>query len=405
MSDLVGLIPAHAGKTSCRSPGWPESAAHPRSRGENVFKVFEEGLHTGSSPLTRGKPQARRRDRRRRRLIPPHAGKTHDTHVTPPARRAHPRSRGENHRCVHLRTVASGSSPLTRGKPRANASMSARVGLIPAHAGKTGRRRGRSQQLSAHPRSRGENAGTASRRESRAGSSPLTRGKQGGYRVNGRGLRLIPAHAGKTAGRLPPDAGAAAHPRSRGENFSRPKVTPLLPGSSPLTRGKRVLTPRPAALARLIPAHAGKTSTVYKDGEAVGAHPRSRGENLRLIAGMGPQLGSSPLTRGKLPDRGSDRKAGRLIPAHAGKTTRPTSSRTRCPAHPRSRGENGAKMKRALSKVGSSPLTRGKHVIIGIDIDVRGLIPAHAGKTCSSRADLVPTAAHPRSRGENSTGW
>ena len=321
MSDLVGLIPAHAGKTSCRSPGWPESAAHPRSRGENVFKVFEEGLHTGSSPLTRGKPQARRRDRRRRRLIPPHAGKTHDTHVTPPARRAHPRSRGENHRCVHLRTVASGSSPLTRGKPRANASMSARVGLIPAHAGKTGRRRGRSQQLSAHPRSRGENAGTASRRESRAGSSPLTRGKQGGYRVNGRGLRLIPAHAGKTAGRLPPDAGAAAHPRSRGENFSRPKVTPLLPGSSPLTRGKRVLTPRPAALARLIPAHAGKTRPDPAPRRLSAAHPRSRGENFNRVQGRRSCRGSSPLTRGKpASDRGHGTAVG-LIPAHAGKTS------------------------------------------------------------------------------------
>ena len=341
MSDLVGLIPAHAGKTSCRSPGWPESAAHPRSRGENVFKVFEEGLHTGSSPLTRGKPQARRRDRRRRRLIPPltrgkhtirmsrrlhaglipaHAGKTSFILGVLISDWAHPRSRGENHRCVHLRTVASGSSPLTRGKPRANASMSARVGLIPAHAGKTGRRRGRSQQLSAHPRSRGENFNRVQGRRSCRGSSPLTRGKLPTLSNSSRQRRLIPAHAGKTV-----------------------ELVPVVPGRT--------------------------------------AHPRSRGENRTLSLMICISVGSSPLTRGKLPDRGSDRKAGRLIPAHAGKTTRPTSSRTRCPAHPRSRGENGAKMKRALSKVGSSPLTRGKLVDALVALAVGGLIPAHAGKT------------------------
>ena len=255
-----GLIPAHAGKTQDQPRRTPQTSAHPRSRGENGPGDRACLTSSGSSPLTRGKRLADLRDGLNLRLIPahagktssrcsrkacipahprsrgenhrlaagiedaggsspPHAGKTHDTHVTPPARRAHPRSRGENHRCVHLRTVASGSSPLTRGKPRANASMSARVGLIPAHAGKTGRRRGRSQQLSAHPRSRGENAGTASRRESRAGSSPLTRGKQGGYRVNGRGLRLIPAHAGKTCATSTGNSHAPAHPRSRGENW------------------------------------------------------------------------------------------------------------------------------------------------------------------------------------------
>ena len=320
MSDLVGLIPAHAGKTSCRSPGWPESAAHPRSR-------------------------------------------------------------GENHRCVHLRTVASGSSPLTRGKPRANASMSARVGLIPAHAGKTGRRRGRSQQLSAHPRSRGENCFHDRGRSNANGSSPLTRGKRRHRKPTGIKSRLIPAHAGKTRGLPRKWSRFAAHPRSRGENLRYIDRKLTRPGSSPLTRGKRIHHRTATTPSRLIPAHAGKTVELVPVVPGRTAHPRSRGENRTLSLMICISVGSSPLTRGKLPDRGSDRKAGRLIPAHAGKTTRPTSSRTRCPAHPRSRGENGAKMKRALSKVGSSPLTRGKLVDALVALAVGGLIPAHAGKT------------------------
>ena len=157
MSDLVGLIPAHAGKTSCRSPGWPESAAHPRSRGENVFKVFEEGLHTGSSPLTRGKPQARRRDRRRRRLIPP--------------------SRGENTRYACHAACTPGSSPLTRGKPPLRPLAHRRIRLIPAHAGKTARKRLDVGAGGAHPRSRGENWSPSRKITAAFGSSPLTRGK------------------------------------------------------------------------------------------------------------------------------------------------------------------------------------------------------------------------------------
>ena len=218
MSDLVGLIPAHAGKTTGSPPGSKTPAAHP--------------------PLTRGKHTIRMSRRLHAGLIPAHAGKTSFILGVLISDWAHPRSRGENHRCVHLRTVASGSSPLTRGKPRANASMSARVGLIPAHAGKTGRRRGRSQQLSAHPRSRGENCFHDRGRSNANGSSPLTRGKQGGYRVNGRGLRLIPAHAGKTCATSTGNSHAPAHPRSRGENAFITAQQQLLAGSSPLTRGK-----------------------------------------------------------------------------------------------------------------------------------------------------------------------
>ena len=50
-----------------------------------------------------------------------------------------------------------GSSPLTRGKPPVSDFAPYRVGLIPAHAGKTARPRPPTSQARAHPRSRGEN--------------------------------------------------------------------------------------------------------------------------------------------------------------------------------------------------------------------------------------------------------
>ena len=51
---------------------------------------------------------------------------------------AHPRSRGENHEGTEIVGFIVGSSPLTRGKPRAVLRLGPERRLIPAHAGKTG---------------------------------------------------------------------------------------------------------------------------------------------------------------------------------------------------------------------------------------------------------------------------
>ena len=90
--------------------------------------------------------------------------------------------------------------------------------LIPAHAGKTAVRRLHDLQQRAHPRSRGENPDCGVRVFLSEGSSPLTRGKPLG--LGGRVVPpgLIPAHAGKTRQRASHTGGRPAHPRSRGEN-------------------------------------------------------------------------------------------------------------------------------------------------------------------------------------------
>ena len=115
--------------------------------------------------------------------------------------------------------------------------------------------------------------------------------------------------------------------------------------------------------------------------------------------------GSSPLTRGKHPLLGYRRRRGGLIPAHAGKTlTRPPPSRTPR-AHPRSRGENAMSRSTLMPRSGSSPLTRGKRSPLYPAGHARGLIPAHAGKTRKFSRMLADHRAHPRSRGENLIGY
>ena len=172
----------------------------------------------------------------------------------------------------------------------------------------------------AHPRSRGEN---------RQGS--LFRGPVDW---------LIPAHAGKTEGVLCHECGKR--------------------GSSPLTRGKHLAAWIAGVTPGLIPAHAGKTAGTGRPTRRARAHPRSRGENLRAAWRPSAVSGSSPLTRGKLPQAAGHHAGRGLIPAHAGKTKVEAIRLPSGRAHPRSRGENGVLWVVGSAVRGSSPLTRGK---------------------------------------------
>ena len=196
------------------------------------------------------------------------------------ASRAHPRSRGENLLPAPIRREPRGSSPLTRGKPRRNRLGGPIRGLIPAHAGKTPLSSAWSGRAWAHPRSRGENAGTAALPPTTQGSSPLTRGKRPAERRGEGHPGLIPAHAGKTMTSARASFACRAHPRSRGENRILQRDRRRRDGSSPLTRGKHHLHAAQRAMRGLIPAHAGKTAARSFSADAVRAHPRSRGENI-----------------------------------------------------------------------------------------------------------------------------
>ena len=197
-------------------------------------------------------------------------------------------------------TSSQGSSPLTRGKRPHVLRGHHHRGLIPAHAGKTSGRRRSPPSPWAHPRSRGENSISSRMLVSWLGSSPLTRGKRGAHVHDHGEDRLIPAHAGKTSSMRSLTRRRRAHPRSRGENHR-----PLLPGTG---------------RSRLIPAHAGKTTVSTAAARSSEAHPRSRGENNKGAWAPTCVLGSSPLTRGKPSRRRASPVTSGLIPAHAGKT-------------------------------------------------------------------------------------
>ena len=91
-----GLIPAHAGKTSRRLPSPGPLRAHPRACGENKAGVPKEAVDEGSSPRMRGKLYLALQGHLLIGLIPAHAGKTQLDSGTRRRTTAHPRACGEN---------------------------------------------------------------------------------------------------------------------------------------------------------------------------------------------------------------------------------------------------------------------------------------------------------------------
>ena len=172
-------------------------------------------------------------------------------------------------------------------------------------------------------------------------------------------------------------------------------------GSSPLTRGKPPNKVCAGVIKGLIPAHAGKTLPRVHCDRQPQAHPRSRGENTPRGTLARSSAGSSPLTRGKLRRLCGLKSSVGLIPAHAGKTFLLNLSVCLGWAHPRSRGENKLSQHNLGLPNGSSPLTRGKRRGSAGGRHPLGLIPAHAGKTLSVCPCRQGAGAHPRSRGEN----
>ena len=190
------------------------------------------------------------------------------------------------------------------------------------------------------------------------------------------------------------------HPRSRGEYEVDQDGELRQLGSSPLSRGilKDAFVELPPI--RIIPALAGNTFTITHKGHETSDHPRSRGEYSRTHRSSLCCWGSSPLSRGIHILRDEPLPLGRIIPALAGNTIPPPFSQHLEPDHPRSRGEYHTAAANPAGVSGSSPLSRGIPSCFLLLKPVRRIIPALAGNTQIVHFLLRTGGDHPRSRGE-----
>ena len=132
-----GITPAHAGKTNewFRDENLIED--HPRSRGKDRFNNDPLELLEGSPPLTRERLIEENVPLDRVGITPAHAGKTTRWGKYAHQERDHPRSRGKDFRAYNMIYNEWGSPPLTRERQISMANKKILVRITPAHAGKT----------------------------------------------------------------------------------------------------------------------------------------------------------------------------------------------------------------------------------------------------------------------------
>ena len=171
----------------------------------------------------------------------------------------HPRACGENRSDRADCLEALGSPPRMRGKRRYVEYQSFERRITPAHAGKTQRIIKISWMNSDHPRACGENFNSSKLIAAAVGSPPRMRGKLYFSNSEESGVRITPAHAGKTCPPLCRCCGLSDHPRACGENSPWLNPTPTDCGSPPRMRGKPDAMGSPLVEVRITPAHAGKT--------------------------------------------------------------------------------------------------------------------------------------------------
>ena len=174
------------------------SRDHPRIRGEHFEMSAAPDFPAGSSPHTRGARRPFSVSHDIVRIIPAYAGSTTRLGKDRYRLRDHPRIRGE-HSALSAREICPlGSSPHTRGAPDALSSCHNDIGIIPAYAGSTSCLRLQHCSRGDHPRIRGEHFGHHSADDDGPGSSPHTRGApllgDLGRLLGG----IIPAYAGST---------------------------------------------------------------------------------------------------------------------------------------------------------------------------------------------------------------
>ena len=150
------IIPALAGNTCGLRQPLSRLRDHPRSRGEYSDISDFAVPRSGSSPLSRGILRRRPNRHPQGRIIPALAGNTSNRRRHCPDGKDHPRSRGEYHSNMNNLNCSFGSSPLSRGIPDAGYELHLQTGIIPALAGNTKRHTASTRAGWDHPRSRGE---------------------------------------------------------------------------------------------------------------------------------------------------------------------------------------------------------------------------------------------------------
>ena len=285
-------------------------------------KAICSAEYVGSSPRTRGTLLDALDGRRGVRFIPAYTGNssTEMSGCTPPS--VHPRVHGELDAVCPMLSMFVGSSPRTRGTPRADGHRGLPDRFIPAYTGNSRPGSGSGRPTAVHPRVHGELILCEDGALKNVGSSPRTRGTRVAG-VQGRpDVRFIPAYTGNSPQTLQLWLRLPVHPRVHGELGMAPAMVDQIDGSSPRTRGTQISFNPKRRINRFIPAYTGNSGACGRSRGRDTVHPRVHGELRSAIFSGLYHFGSSPRTRGTHDTDLPAPRGRRFIPAYTGNSDR-----------------------------------------------------------------------------------
>ena len=146
------------------------------------------------------------------------------------------------------------------------------------------------------------------------------RGKVSSIPAHPPAARITPAYAGKSVAGASVDALSGDHPRVCGEKAHSGGGLNLILGSPPRMRGKATVSASCSISARITPAYAGKSGSLFLPSAAAQDHPRVCGEKNSRPGDKARRLGSPPRMRGKAAQGMQLALQCRITPAYAGKS-------------------------------------------------------------------------------------
>ena len=231
------FIPAPAGNRSCVFVKQFSRPVHPRACGEQNPSECNPLPRTGSSPRLRGTAPHGPFKRFGIRFIPAPAGNRIDRMTRAYLQAVHPRACGEQNAHQRASNTDVGSSPRLRGTVSFSRLRCLYGRFIPAPAGNRGWIPRILGFPSVHPRACGEQSGTMEFPTITFGSSPRLRGTEVRVHVWAVGIRFIPAPAGNSTHRPGRSLPGSVHPRACGEQSWSAPMRITARGSSPRLRG------------------------------------------------------------------------------------------------------------------------------------------------------------------------
>ena len=395
----VGPIPAPAGEPSTARCSRRARWAYPRTCGGATGAGKPACAAMGLSPHLRGSRRHWRAHQSTRWPIPAPAGEPLAGDAPRPRCMAYPRTCGGAWRWGVGPLPGHGLSPHLRGSHHCGQRRPRIQRPIPAPAGEPALHRPPDRRPTAYPRTCGGANRAPGWRKSCRGLSPHLRGSRRANQSVLAGRGPIPAPAGEPCPSRPTRSSWRAYPRTCGGASDLFPLKPGIPGLSPHLRGSPI-TPRPCPPAGgPIPAPAGEPQQDVRQQPRQGAYPRTCGGAVKRWVDPASIGGLSPHLRGSLLEDIGRRVGGRPIPAPAGEPRNRDGPRGYQWAYPRTCGGACAAVSRDARKKGLSPHLRGSRRRAACSRGGSWPIPAPAGEPdrCSVRS--WKSWAYPRTCG------